>query len=176
MVALLSAVQNVRVVMCRHSSGINHSLSGSEKHFLQLPKSQFNQPLESNSGVSCRAWMGKATRASPDPYPCVPEGEDCKSFGTQTGVWPGPKNAIHVCCWYCNHAQGHCKGSGLQPAPRRWGGGRVSFETESNPVFFQQGAKRTGRKARAKTTGVVGSADGVRRTQHGGVKIIFPGT
>lgn len=89
-------MQNVRVFMCRHSSGINHSLSGSGKHFLQLPKSQFNQPLGSNSGVSCRAWMGKATRASPDPYPCVPK-EDCKSFGTQTGIWPGPKNTLFLC-------------------------------------------------------------------------------
>lgn len=37
--------------------------------------------------------------------------------------------------------------------------------------FCKQGEKRAGRKAKAKTTGVVGSADGVRRLQ-GSVEVL----
>lgn len=41
--------------------------------------------------------MGKASGASPGPYPCVPDGEDCKSFEIKTGVWPGPKTKLFIC-------------------------------------------------------------------------------
>lgn len=145
--------------------------------FLQLPKSQFNQPLDPNRGVSCGAWMGKASGAPPHPYPCVPEEEDdCKSFGTQTGVWPGPKTTLFLCALgiaITPRATARALGSNQHH------GGGVG---ERHPLkqraahFFKQGEKRAGRKARAKTTGVAGSADGVRRRQCGGVKTTFPGT
>lgn len=119
--------------------------------FLQLPKSQFNQPLDSNRGVSCGAWMGKASGAPPHPYPCVPEEEDdCKSFGTQTGVWPGPKTTLFLCAL------------GIAITPRataralssnqHHGGGvgeRASFEAESSPLFQARG-EESWKKSRGK--------------------------
>ena len=93
--ALLSALQNVHV-MCRHRSGINHSPSGSEEHFLQFHKSQFNKLLVSDCRVSCGAGMGKAFVASPAPIPVSLKENTAKALGHRLGPGQVPKT-----CYSC---------------------------------------------------------------------------
>lgn len=59
--------------------------------------------------------MEKASRASPAPIPMSLKEEITKAIVLSCLPRSGqvPKDSFLACCWYCSHAQGHCKGSGM---------------------------------------------------------------
>lgn len=81
--------------------------------------------------------------------------------------------------WYCNHAQGHRKGSGLQPESQRWDVERVSFEAESSPfvVFLQARGEESWKKSQGKDNWSSGKCRWCQETSGkcGGVKTTLQG-
>lgn len=97
--------------------------------------------------------MGKASRASPEPYPSVPGG-GCQGFEKHPRLWPGPKSLLFsgpVGIAVMPRATARALGSKQHHST-----GREWCLWKQNPVFSKQGVKRAGRKSRAKTTEGVG--------------------
>lgn len=97
--------------------------------------------------------MGKASRASPDPYPCVPGG-GCQGFGRHPRLWPGPKSLLFlgpVGIAVTPRATARALGSNQH----RDTGGNGAFGSKIH-FFPSNRVKRAGRKSRAKTTEGVG--------------------
>lgn len=132
-------------LMCRPCSGAKNSPSRGWE------AAEF--PVYPTTGGSCATWMGKASRASPDPYPCVPRG-GCQGSGRHPRLWPGPRSLLFL------------GPLGIAVTPRataRALGSKQHHGTGGNGTFGskiqffpKQGVKRAGRKSRAKTTEGVG--------------------
>lgn len=122
--------ENVHFLMCRPRSGAKNSPSRGWET-AEFPKSQFRQPL----GALVQPGWGKHPGHHLTSIPVSLE-EAAKALG---GIQALARSQIHTIlrpCWHCSHAQGHCKGSGLQPAPRHCG---EQCLWEQNPVFPSKG-------------------------------------
>lgn len=140
MVALLSTLQNYLLLSADTVQVLTTALQGLRSIFYSSTNpsltSYWSQTVGSPVEPGWRRHLGH------DLAPIPKEKRPQKLW--DWGLARYQNHPILVCCWYYDHTQGHCKGSGLQPVPQWWGWGWVFFEEQS--IFSSKGRRELEKK------------------------------